>query len=142
MGRRIFYRRPIIPDLLRGGNGATGHCGARMIGALANHFRGARHVASATHGRTFARALKGNSLDLIIDQARRGRDQTGSCEVRIGIHAGHDFGLVLRAAGRKEDIRGKDVNGGHGGHADGDKEVSSFHFQFQFGAALCGTDFP
>jgi hypothetical protein len=111
----------IIPDLLRGSNGATGHWSARVIGALANHFRSARHVADATGGRTFAHAFKGDGLDLIIDGAWRNRNETGSREVRIGVYAGYNFGLVIRAARGKERIGSEDVNAGHGGHAKGDE---------------------
>jgi hypothetical protein len=112
-----------------------------MISTLANHLRTARHAAGAIHRGTFARANPGNGFGLMIGQARRGRSQTGGGEVRVAIHAGHDFGLMIRSAGRKDRVGGQDINGGHGGHAEGDKEVTSFHFQFQFGPASCGTDF-
>jgi hypothetical protein len=120
----------IIFDLLCVRNGAAGHGRAGVISTLANHLWRAGHAARALRRGRDLRAFAGNCFGLITDKMGRCGSQSRSGKIRIIVRARDGPGLRGGCARGEQHFSGHYICCGQSRYSEGDKEVTSFHFQF------------
>jgi hypothetical protein len=111
---------------------AAGH-GSRVLDARLNRLWAALHIAGACHGGIHVVGHAGNGCGLVAQRARRNRAALRfSHEIPVSRRSRGGLDLAAGGARRKQGVTGVDIDGdrGQSGHADGHKEVSSFHILF------------